>query len=645
MDACNADFLPVTPVTSEDFRDHLFAGCAPGAPSSWNPSALSVTGIAHFPETSSCFGELELCELQKTLTNLLTRVAGASAAATLSIKEDSSLSEAEAEASLSRIAAETSSRTAALEACMVQVDSALELIVRVCRDTRSAAASFSDDIAARDAYAVLCVQLAAARERVRAVLSLEPVPSSSPEGEGGPSSASAPLLDVPIMAMRKAPDLLHHWPLKADFGGHDVAGSGGAAAVLVGSASFIRGAVYLPGDEASHVDFPRGTVSRASSFTLTWRMRTTCDVRLFDIIGNRPEGSNGRYLSVRMIGATGQLTVELDDNGGRGRIDAQSPADLRLNDGAWHAVGVSYATHSKSGSTTLALFVDGSVVARGFAAAPVQLPATKGLRLGRSLEGYESRFAPSGDFCDVRVYEGAVSSPLSRWTRAEVACDAALVAPPAHKALELLHHWPLNEDAGVRDVAGSGGAAAVLVGSAFITRETVRLPGDEESHVEFPRGTVSRVTPFTLTWRLRTSCDVSYFDIIGNRSEGSNGRYLAVRMHGATGQLTVELDDDGGPGRIEIQSPADLRINDDAWHAVAVSYDPNAKTGATLALFVDGALVARGFAAAPVQLPATKGLRLGRSLEGCADYFAPSGDFCDVRVYEGAVSSPLSLRT
>lgn len=204
-----------------------------------------------------------------------------------------------------------------------------------------------------------------------------------------------------------------------------------------------------------------------------------------------------------------------------------------------------------------------------------------------------------------------------------------------------LHEWLFAEASGSLALDALGGVNGTL--SASVTREAngpsglraVHITGANDSFVSFGAGVGQfGKSDFTVALWVKTSEQLRYFDIVGNRTDGSHGNFFCVRMTGRheslpAGMFSVEVDQDGGgTNYVWVQSSC-AGLNDGAWHHVAAS-----RRGPRLTLYVDGQPCGSAAAGAPADVNNGHELRLGRSLVGVCDVFAPNASFADLQVYD-----------
>jgi len=203
-------------------------------------------------------------------------------------------------------------------------------------------------------------------------------------------------------------DLTHLWPLDEGSGviAYDVVGNDNGT--LSPSASRVwpgwigNGAVHLDGTDGSFVDFGTavGQFGTADFAVGLW-LRTSEQLRYFDVVGNRTAGSHGIFFNLRMTGQhesapPGRVTAEVDHDG-TGYIAVDS-SHTGLNDGLWH-----HAAAVRRG-TRLTLYIDGQPSGEGTADVIADIANGNPFKLGRSLQGVEIRFTPVADYADLRVY-------------------------------------------------------------------------------------------------------------------------------------------------------------------------------------------------------------------------------------------------
>jgi hypothetical protein len=139
------------------------------------------------------------------------------------------------------------------------------------------------------------------------------------------------------------------------------------------------------------------------NFTVTfWFTTSSTPVNnLADILGNRQQGSQGDFFSVR-LSKTGIVVVELCDTSGNGNdyVETQS-ANSGLNNGEAHHVAV-----VRYGTDVL-LYIDGVLSSQGTSGNPTDVTGVYPFKLGKSYSG----FSPINiSFDDLRIYYGTALS-------------------------------------------------------------------------------------------------------------------------------------------------------------------------------------------------------------------------------------------
>jgi hypothetical protein len=101
------------------------------------------------------------------------------------------------------------------------------------------------------------------------------------------------------------------------------------------------------------------------------------------------------------------------------------------------------------------------------------------------------------------------------------------------------------------------------------------------------------------------------------------------------GTLMAEIDQDGnGSNYLGVRSSIG-GLNDNKWHHVVV-----VGQGSYLKLYVDGKISAEiaSNSTSKTNISNNNDFKLGRSLVGVADKFAPKASFDDVRIYKGVLT-------
>jgi len=139
---------------------------------------------------------------------------------------------------------------------------------------------------------------------------------------------------------------------------------------------------------------------------------------------------------------------------------------------------------------------------------------------------------------------------------------------------------------------------------------------------------------FTVFFWFKTSENSRYFDIAGNRIDGSHGNFLCIRMTGKhetapEGMLCVEVDENGyGLNYIPIESKEN-GLNDGKWHHVFVVRKEN-----KLSVFIDGQFSKENTGSGVANIKNPTEFRLGRSYSGFENVEI---EFRDFRIYQDAL--------
>ena len=229
----------------------------------------------------------------------------------------------------------------------------------------------------------------------------------------------------------------------------------------------------------------------------------------------------------------------------------------------------------------------------------------------------------------IPVQSAAVPTP----ERLRVLAGATFAGVYVPKA-GLIHQWLFAEASGNVALDSVGRVDGVLMAS--VTRgpeqSTVHITGGNDSFVAFGTDVGQFGTSdFSVALWIKTSEQLRYYDIVGNRTDGSHGVFFCIRMTGRheslpTGMLCAEVDQNG-TNYVSVQSSRS-GLNDGEWHHMAV-----VRTGGKLTIYVDGKLCGTAQGSAPADIRNGHDFRLGRSLVGVADRFAPDATYRDLRVY------------
>jgi Concanavalin A-like lectin/glucanases superfamily len=165
----------------------------------------------------------------------------------------------------------------------------------------------------------------------------------------------------------------------------------------------------------------------------------------------------------------------------------------------------------------------------------------------------------------------------------------------------------------------------------------VQITGADDSFVKFDQGIGQfRQQDFTVAFWWKTSETLRYFDLAGNRTQGSDGNYLSIRQYGNNGTsqagiVVVDLHQGDG-NNINLYSNAG-NLADGKWHQIAV-----VRNGTSLQLYIDGVLNASGSAKVVIDVNNNNPFKIGRSLVGIQSKFAPNALFYDFRLYDAALT-------
>ena len=204
------------------------------------------------------------------------------------------------------------------------------------------------------------------------------------------------------------------------------------------------------------------------------------------------------------------------------------------------------------------------------------------------------------------------------------------------------HHWTFDENTGsvasdaVGSVNGTLSPKVIREAQGRIGSGAMHIDGSNDSFVTFGTSVGQfGINDFTVAFWLRTTETYKYFDLVGNRTAGSHGNFFCLRMTGRheskpEGMVVAEVDQDGN-NYIALESTK-TGLNDGNWHHLAV-----ARKGTSLKLYVDGALSAEGTASGVANISNGNEFKLGRSLVGVDDKFAPDAHYDDLRLYDVAL--------
>jgi hypothetical protein len=170
----------------------------------------------------------------------------------------------------------------------------------------------------------------------------------------------------------------------------------------------------------------------------------------------------------------------------------------------------------------------------------------------------------------------------------------------------------------------------------LFSKSAPRISGQDDSYIDFPAQAAQfGVKDFTIAFWVSTAETLQLFDLIGNRTAGSHGNFVSIRMTGSDGappgQITAEIDEDGNGKNYAFLQSTTTGLNDGQWHYVVL-----VREGPALHLFVDGFLEDSKTAAGIADLNNGNPLRIGRSVRSAALRFAPMATFDSVEIFDSA---------
>ena len=179
------------------------------------------------------------------------------------------------------------------------------------------------------------------------------------------------------------------------------------------------------------------------------------------------------------------------------------------------------------------------------------------------------------------------------------------------------------------------GATLVANGSG----SAVALSASANSYVQFPYDAGAFGTgDFTvlLDVNVGSTYNGADVDLVTNRDLDNHANFFDIRMHGTSGVVMVEVDQDtSGTNYNTVQGGA---INDGQWHRVAA-----VRQGKQLSLAIDGVVVASqpGPGVADIEAYSTSGYGYNPFRLGTASFAprAPTGTFDNLTVYDRALTA------
>ncbi|MDB5267509.1 MAG: hypothetical protein JWP58_549 [Hymenobacter sp.] len=246
--------------------------------------------------------------------------------------------------------------------------------------------------------------------------------------------------------------------------------------------------------------------------------------------------------------------------------------------------------------------------------------------------------APAPGICAVRM-RAVAGTASSDWS------DAVTLIIPEPEAAQY-YHWAFDESDGLVAIDAIGRVNGRL--TPTVKRESpgcigpgaVHINGNDDSYVTFGTAVGQfNASDFTVALWFKTTEMYRYFDVVGNRTSGSHGNFFCLRMSGQheslpAGALFAEVDqDEYGTNYNDILANR-AGLNDGNWHHVAV-----VRAGQTLSIYVDGAPSGEATTEGGVASIANgNDFKLGRSLVGVHDKFAPNASYDELYVYNLALT-------
>ena len=157
---------------------------------------------------------------------------------------------------------------------------------------------------------------------------------------------------------------------------------------------------------------------------------------------------------------------------------------------------------------------------------------------------------------------------------------------------------------------GASGAPTILPG---VYGTAVRLNANSTSYVDFGTAGQFGTGDFSVGLYFNTTANATYFDLIGNRADGSHGNFLAVRMR-SNGAITVEIDQDGNGTNYAALSSSWTGFNNGQWHYLYVT-----RRGKVIKLYINNMLQGTAASTGVTNLNSPRPLKLGRTYGGFPD--------------------------
>ncbi|MGL4598822.1 MAG: LamG domain-containing protein, partial [Bacteroidia bacterium] len=178
-------------------------------------------------------------------------------------------------------------------------------------------------------------------------------------------------------------------------------------------------------------------------------------------------------------------------------------------------------------------------------------------------------------------------------------------------------------------------------GRTTTSGNAMRLSGDPNNYISFGSGIGQFGTrDFTIgLWMKTTDVSLHNSDIMGNRTEGSAGNFICVRMIGThptvpTGSISTEIcENTSGLNHTAVESFAStIRVTDGLWHHVTVT-----RRESTLSLYLDGVFIGSRTSTAPTNIANSRDFRIGQSY-AIGSRFTPNAAYDELFICERALS-------
>jgi hypothetical protein len=403
------------------------------------------------------------------------------------------------------------------------------------------------------------------------------------------------------------PGLLAHWPMNENGGTRAADVAGGFHGTITGDVAWTEGqngsALQFPGVQGSSVDVGTVPLNIGSNFTLACWIKIPEVFTWHDILAKGPKNAGHYELYVNGGGVKGEAAAYIPDLGDFG-------SGIRVDDDTWHHLAWTYD------GSTLACYVDGGATGVKMWVVPGRsvVAEREQFRIGSLADGTNPF---GGAIDDVRIYDYALSVD-----------QIVTVMTPAVSGL--MAYWPLDENTGrvVADVAG--GFHGTLAGSVAWTEgqigSALGFPGFQANNVHVPNAALNLGSDFTLACWIKIPEVFTWHDILakGPKDTGHYELYVSgVRVKGEAAAYFPDLGDFW----------SGIRVDDDAWHHLAWTYD-----GSAMTCYVDGG--ATGTRTWPVPggsvTAEREQFRIGSLVDGTNPF---GGAIDDVRIYNRALAA------